>query len=250
MIRWLDRSPFTAIGLVWPGKVPEQRRGPAVPDGGDAVAFRVVTANALYPNRRPARWAEGVLALSADILCVQELAPRIASALDDAGGLPPHACTTVHPGSFGTGLWSRTPFDAAEIVDAGYAMVVARLASGMTVVSTHAVAPSSRGKTPLWRRSFELLQEVVDGVDGPVVVAGDLNATFAHGPLQELLARGRLRDAHVDAGRPRAHTWNARFPCALIDHVLVSEEIAVRAITEQRVPGSDHRAVVADLAIP
>ena len=51
----------------------------------------------------------------------------------------------------------------------------------------------------------------------------------------------------LDVGRGRAATFPARLSVALLDRVLVSDEVAVRSVTEHRVPGSDHRAVVAEL---
>lgn len=242
--RWTDRAPFTALGLVWPGPVPVQAPGPTAPDG--APAFRLVVGNALKSNRQAAAWAREALALSPDVLGVVELAPRIAGVLE---GCLEHSCLAVRPRSEGTGVWSRLPIDTCEVRSAGNAMVVVRLALGVTVAVVHTVAPARHAKVRRWHESFDAVQQLLDETAGPLVVAGDWNATFAHGPMQDLLARGRVRDAHVDAGRPRARTWNARFPTALLDHVLVSEEIAVSGIAEHRLPGSDHLALCADLAL-
>jgi len=242
--RLLDRAPFTALGLVWPGPAPAQASGPVLGDG--ATWFRLVTANALYPNRRHRAWADAVVRLEADVLCVEELTPDLDGMLD---GCLPHSRTHPAAKSAGTGVWSRFPLHAAEVQVAGWAMVVAELSIGVTVAAVHTVAPSRQKHEGPWWRSFEAVAELAGSTTGPLVVAGDFNATFAHGPMQELLASSRLRDAHVDAGRPRARTWNARLPTALLDHVLVSPEVAVRSIAEHRLPGSDHLAVLAELGV-
>ena len=249
--RIVDRAPFTALGLFWPYGAPPQQPGPAA--GGGGRRFRLVSSNALKKNRRPRAWAEAVLALEPDVLCVPELTPRIEAALQEIGGggaLPEHRCadTKAEPG--GTGLWSKWPIDDGRILRAGHSMIVAPIpAIGATVAAVHTVAPASFRKTPRWHGSFDAITNMANETPGPLVVAGDWNATVAHTPLRRLLAASRLRDAHIDAGRPFARSWHAWLPIALLDRVLVSPEIAVASITEHHVPGTDHRAVVAELEV-
>lgn len=245
MSRLLDRAPWTALGLLWPFGGPPQ---PEVAVGPGA-SFRVVASNALKTNHRAAAWSDAVLALEPDVLCVAELTPRLERALS-AAGPPPHRCAAARRGSDGTGLWSRWPIEDAEVLQAGRALVVARIPGvGATVGAVHTVAPSSPWRTRGWWQSFDAVQALAARTQGPLVVAGDWNATMGHSPLRRLVAGGRLRDAHTDAGRRLARTWPARFPVALLDRVLVSPGIAVRRITEHRVPGSDHRAIAADLVV-
>ncbi len=216
------------------------------------MRLRVVTANALKLNRRPDRWAEAALDLGPDVLCVQELTPAIEAALVRAGlhDRLPGGCAEAQSGSGGTGVWTSSPAAATELGTAGYVLAAVRLEVGVTVASIHAVAPASKPRAPLWHESFAAISALAARTPGPLVVAGDYHATLAHGPLRALLAEGRLRDAHVDAGRwRRARTYPTRFPLALLDRVLVTEEIAVRGITEHRLPGSDHLAVAADLTL-
>jgi endonuclease/exonuclease/phosphatase (EEP) superfamily protein YafD len=246
--RFIDRAPFTALGLLWPFGAPAQAPGP--PPGGGR-RFRLVSSNALKKNRRPRAWAEAVLALSPDVLCVPELTPPLEEALRAVGdGLPEHRCADTKAEPAGTGLWSRWPIDDGRILRAGHSMIVAPIpAIGATVAAIHTVAPASRRKAPQWLGSFDAITTMANDTPGPLVIAGDWNATVAHTPMRRLLAGGRVRDAHIDAGRPFARSWHARFPVALLDRVLVSPEVAVHSIAEHRVPGTDHRAVVAELEV-
>ena len=59
-------------------------------------------------------------------------------------------------------------------------------------------------------------------------------------------ARERGLAAHL-AGRRQVR--RARVPLAQIDHVLVGERLAALGMTTLAVPGSDHRAVVATVAL-
>jgi endonuclease/exonuclease/phosphatase (EEP) superfamily protein YafD len=245
--RLLDEPPFTAVGLLW--------RGPPLPVGavraGGGRRFRLVATNALKKNRRPEAWAASVLDLAPDVLCVAELTATNAAALAADGRRPRHACVEVHPDSGGTGLFARWPLEDARVLDtAGHALPVARVAElGVTVGAVHPVAPSNRSKGPRWRASYETIEKLVAEVDGPLVLAGDWNATGAHSPLRDLVAGGVVGDAHTAAGRGSAATWPARCPVALLDRVLVSTHVAVVSIAEHRAPGSDHLAVVADLEL-
>ena len=85
-----------------------------------------------------------------------------------------------------------------------------------------------------------------------MVVAGDLNADRDHALFRRLLATG-LQDAHDVRGRGLARTWPASFPILHLDHVLVRDgagtRLVVLKVDEADLPGSDHKAVVADLAV-
>jgi endonuclease/exonuclease/phosphatase (EEP) superfamily protein YafD len=144
--------------------------------------------------------------------------------------------------------------ELVEAGDAGYAYIAARVdlpAGPVTVVAVHTVAPAKPGTRRPWRASFDALTEVVNRLEGPVVAAGDYNATLGHRPLRELLARTRLRDGHTAAGRGLARSWPAMGwlpPIGLIDRVLISPELTVVSIEERLLPGTDHLGVVSRLA--
>jgi endonuclease/exonuclease/phosphatase (EEP) superfamily protein YafD len=84
-----------------------------------------------------------------------------------------------------------------------------------------------------------------------MVLLGDFNATVDQAPLRALLAAG-LTDAHEELGRGWAATWptNHRLPPLLqLDHVLHSSGLVAVAASEYTLLGTDHRAVVAELAL-
>jgi endonuclease/exonuclease/phosphatase (EEP) superfamily protein YafD len=142
-----------------------------------------------------------------------------------------------------------------EAGDAGHAFIAARVevaGAPITVVAVHTWAPFRLGSGRLWRESFDILAELIERLEGPVVAAGDFNATLGHRPLREFLATTGLRDAHTAAGRGLARSWPVTRlapTLGLIDRVAISEELSVAGIEERPMPGSDHRAVIADLLV-
>lgn len=97
------------------------------------------------------------------------------------------------------------------------------------------------------------LAEHVRTANGPVIVAGDLNA-----PVQSRVCRaltdGGLRDAFSEAGWGYGYTYGQstalKRPFVRIDHILLSPEWAVVNCREGRARGSDHSPVIADLILP
>jgi hypothetical protein len=121
---------------------------------------------------------------------------------------------------------------------------------GVVLRGVHAFPPVP-GRLRQWRTSFHELTRWVHRTRGPVVLAGDFNASVDHPGMRELLAGG-LRDAHEAAGAGRPPTWpHGRWVPAFVqlDHVLV-RGVDVDSADETRIPGTDHDAVIVDLVVP
>jgi endonuclease/exonuclease/phosphatase (EEP) superfamily protein YafD len=81
------------------------------------------------------------------------------------------------------------------------------------------------------------------------LLVGDFNVGDRHYLYRRL--RAGLGDAHRDAGWGLGLTWSLqnRVPFARIDYVLHDESWGTRSISRQAIPGSDHRALVAELVL-
>ena len=85
----------------------------------------------------------------------------------------------------------------------------------------------------------------------PRVLLGDFNATLDHREIRGLLRRG-----HVDAADPLGDglrpTWptTGRAPPFTIDHMLLPAPVKVSRMSLHTVPGTDHRALIAELVLP
>jgi endonuclease/exonuclease/phosphatase (EEP) superfamily protein YafD len=258
--RAIDGPPFSAVGLVWPWCAPWRlgtAAGEPEPAPGGSALFTLLSSNALGRNQRADDYAAAVVALDVDVVLVVEASDLVVAALEAAGIEQHHGPGVVErrPRYSGCAVWSRHRVERIEAGDAGHAYLAVRvhLPSGpIDVVAVHTYAPAKRGSGRRWRASFDTLAGVVGRLPGPVVAAGDYNATLGHHPLRAFLAATGLRDAHTAAGRGRARSWptgGRLAPLGLIDRVSISDGLAVRSIEELELPGSDHLAVRSTLVV-
>jgi endonuclease/exonuclease/phosphatase (EEP) superfamily protein YafD len=135
-----------------------------------------------------------------------------------------------------------TPFPSVEVSGGGL--------GGVRFVAFHAVAPTP-GAVPQWREDLATLDRwCADRRSGPVIVAGDFNATLDHAVFRDAITG--CADAGERTGQGLVGTWPTRFPRWLgpqIDHVLVTGGITAESLSVHDVPGSDHRAVLTRLRL-
>jgi endonuclease/exonuclease/phosphatase (EEP) superfamily protein YafD len=222
-----------------------------------APRLRVVTANLYVRNPTPELAGRALRALRPDVLVVPELDARGLAGLQASGLLDdlPFAVTQSGGQPETVGLFSRLPLRDIDIRSAAGRRLpratVTVAGTNVRLLAAHPLPPILVYE-PLWRRSLRDLAAEARALELPAIVAGDLNADRDHALFRALLAAG-LRDAHDERGRGLARTWPASFPVLQLDHVLVRDRAGVRLavldVAEAEVPGSDHQAVVADLAV-
>lgn len=193
-----------------------------------------------------------------NLLAIQELTPSFARELQRAGlgRLLPDEVLETQRGVSGSGLYSSLPMrklPAPQVFAFRQPRVVLQLPDGrrIRVVDVHPYPPQSH-HVEQWTAALESLPSAGRGV--PWVLVGDFNATLDHSQLREILDRG-YRDAGEVAGEGLEPTWPAedwasRLPGVTIDHVLADERLDVVDYEVEELPGSDHRPVRAELALP
>ncbi|WP_344597888.1 endonuclease/exonuclease/phosphatase family protein [Actinomadura vinacea] len=244
------------VAAVAPRAVSDDRpaaRGPAL---------RVMSVNLLFSEADPDELVKLVRDRNADVLSLQELRPEAVDRYERAGlnRLLPHKVVDARDGAAGSGLYSRHPL--RELPPPGPTQFATpraefTLPGGPTVEITavHPVPPISSAAYRQWRRDILLLPAAAPSAPGgraPVrVLAGDFNATLDHATLRRLTSRG-YADAADRAGAGLVPTWGLGQPRPpiTIDHILVDRRCAVNGFTVHDVPGSDHRAVFADIRLP
>jgi endonuclease/exonuclease/phosphatase family metal-dependent hydrolase len=266
-------APLAALGL---GVT--RRRGPAVTAALAAAALVAVTAPRVIRRRQPKASgpvlrvltvnvlcgradAEAVVALvrrtGADVLFLQELTDDAVTRLGRAGldDLMPKQVTELRGSSLGSGLYSRFPLREGQPLAPAHAAqptAVLELPGGEEVelgcVHPRAPLPPSRRAVARWRLELSVLPRPAEL---PRLLAGDFNATVDHAPFRRLLRLG-YADAAMQTGNALTPTWGplGRPAVITIDHVLVDRRCAVLATSVHAVPGTDHRAVYAEIRLP
>lgn len=227
-----------------------------------SVDIRLMSANLYEGMADPDHLVRSAQA-EADVVAFQELTPQEADRLSLAGLETkfPYRWLDARGGGSGVGMWSRFPIDAPRRIG-GYtvAFLTARIrVTGVsidpTVVVAHLAGPWPQ---PIddWRRDINRLPVTLSELGeqacaGSVMVAADLNSTTDMRPFRALLRNG-YRDAAEQSGAGIKPTFpaNSRLPpFVAIDHILTRNSTAT-SLRTLKIPGSDHRGLVATIAIP
>jgi endonuclease/exonuclease/phosphatase (EEP) superfamily protein YafD len=230
----------------------------SAPPEGPSTEVTVMTVNLHYGGGDAATVVRLARDLDVDVLALEELTPGSRAAMEAAGldELLPHSVAHPQGGPGGNGLWSRFPLAALPMPD-GFRRppVAAQMDVDGQTVFLAAVHPTSPypSNTVEWSAELGRLETWLAPIEGPIVVAGDFNATYDHRPFRDVLASG-LRDAAEQVGAGFLPTYPAgrrRIPLVItIDHVLSGGGIVAVEVRRIDVAGTDHAGLVAVLAVP
>lgn len=222
--------------------------------------LRILTANLFHGLGDARSLVDLVRRLRADILSAQELTPEAVQALDAAGlsVLMPYRHLQDAPGSSaGGGIFSRRPLRKLPDFTPpdGHHMPRARIdlpgERSVEIINVHVISPLGTDVVR-WRADLALLPAPSSASATIRILAGDFNATLDHAALREILRRGYV-DAAAATGNGLHGTWPADRrvpPFIAIDHVLYDQRASAVSTSVHTVPGSDHRAVFAELRLP
>ncbi|MEV0612117.1 endonuclease/exonuclease/phosphatase family protein [Nonomuraea sp. NPDC050404] len=220
--------------------------------------LRVLTANLNGGRGDAAVVVDLVRRLNVDVLSIQELTYSARDRLAAAGLtglLPHHVGRADFRGPEGSGVYARYPLRERTglFQPVGHHMPVAEVSlpggRPVEVVVVHPVAPVP-STVPEWEAGVAALPPAPDS--GPArILAGDFNATLDHAVFRRLLGTG-YTDAAASTGQGLNPTWpqgRSLPPLVTIDHVLTDARGAAVRTQVYDVPGSDHRALFADLRV-
>ncbi|WP_223291044.1 endonuclease/exonuclease/phosphatase family protein [Streptomyces avicenniae] len=219
----------------------------------DAPRLRVATSSAHAGAVDPAALVDLVRTERVDVLAVAELSAETARALDRAGMASLMPYRELHPEA-DSSLYSRLPLTDGGLLRLGTFWPQTGAAvrvGGRTVrlVAVHTYYPL--GDPGRWDADMTALRDEARRRDEDTIFLGDFNATLDHARMRGLLAAG-LTDVHDELGEGWAPTWPEGEwypPLIQLDHVLHGPGLAAVSVHEEAVAGSDHRAVVAELAL-
>ncbi|NEB99791.1 endonuclease/exonuclease/phosphatase family protein [Streptomyces anulatus] len=235
--------------LLAPRFLPDGRQVPA-----HAVELRVATINTNGGAADARAVVELVRTERIDVLAVQQMPRGGVEALDRAGldALLPYR--ELRP-EYDSSIYSRLPLGDAGTThaDTAWPQTVAEVTVGgrdVRFMAVHTYYPL--GSPERWTRDMAALTSLAGRAGPDTVYLGDFNASLDHAPMRDLLAAG-LIDTHAELGHGWAPTWPVGHalvpPMVQLDHVLHGPGLAGVSVSEHAVPGTDHRAVVAVLAL-
>jgi endonuclease/exonuclease/phosphatase (EEP) superfamily protein YafD len=216
----------------------------------------VLAANVHEGAASPQRILHLVERLRPDILTIEELTPHLDRELEAAGlgARLPYRVIDAHRLSSGTGIYSNLPLRRLPTSDFASRMVRAEAVlpggGNLRIVAVHPYPPNRLTQTGEWEEALATLPSAGQGI--PWILAGDFNGTFDQAPFRAVVARG-YHDAGEAAGKglkptfPQTGIWP---PPITIDHVLADERLGIVDYDVEPLPGSDHHAIYADLALP
>ncbi|MGW2048770.1 endonuclease/exonuclease/phosphatase family protein [Streptomyces sp. NPDC001858] len=223
--------------------------------GGPALArLRVLTSNVEFG------WATDALIPVVrrerpDLVFVQECEYTCQAAVRTRlGGAYPYRQAVPGESSVGSVVLSRFPLTAARAVpgEMGMPGAVADVDGRTVRLQLAHPKPPLPGQVPVWQRELGRLRDFAAAHrDGPLILAGDFNASQDHAVFRRILDTG-LRDAARLAGADREPSWPSRTTPAFgaqIDHVLVSKQFAASDARFLHLDGTDHRALLVTLTL-
>ncbi|HET7484367.1 MAG TPA: endonuclease/exonuclease/phosphatase family protein [Solirubrobacterales bacterium] len=277
-LMWL--TPYAAIGaLLVAGVAVALRNWAAATVAGVATVYLAIAVlpRAIESDTEPAAGHETLTVLAAnvelgaadpsalvalvdryrpDLLSVEELTPSFARNLhrDGIDRRLPRSVLMARPKGHGGGLYARFPLTALPrqthfLFRMPRAMIVLPDGRRLRVVAVHPQPPSM--SVDRWEEALESLPQPGHGI--PWVLAGDFNATLDQAKFRHIVDGG-YRDAGAATGKGLEPTWPSSevFPWGLmtIDHVLADRRLGISEYGVDDLPGSDHRAIHAQLVLP
>jgi endonuclease/exonuclease/phosphatase (EEP) superfamily protein YafD len=196
-----------------------------------------------------------------DVLVLEEVTPQALVGLRAAGIRREFGYSAGHaePGPAGTMVFSTHPLRNVQRLDtafASYEMEVLLPRATLHLLAVHPRPPI--GDAAEWRADQREVRQAVRGRQGGTMIVGDFNATMDHAPLRELDGRG-----YDDAATEARSGWQPTWPSAgevshfgvpvpsmiPIDHVFLSVGLRALSTESVTVDGTDHRALVASVAL-
>jgi endonuclease/exonuclease/phosphatase (EEP) superfamily protein YafD len=229
-----------------------------------APRFRLAVANVFVDNPTPEAAARQLVNCGAEVLAIAEATPAFMDVFDSLGGKRSHPHRVLDPADtsdYAVTVASSVPLEPGSGMRriGPLNLAVAKLDIGGVVTTVAVLNPMATvdpGGHETWKAQIEALKAFIPEVEGPLVIAGDLNSTRFRPEFQELLDAGLtdLIDSLGEAWRP-SFSLKSVFPLggagrvARLDHALGNDGVRALKVRNLKPQGSDHLPFVITLAI-
>ena len=248
-------SVFTAFAilnfaLIIPLYIPEKST-----NQDTSRTFRAMLVNVQTSNDNFSGVVDLIKTYDPEFIVFEEVNSKWLKELRSLSKTYPYTVAQPRVDNFGIALFSRIPFQKADILyigDASVPSVIASLDLGetsLTILGTHPIPPV---RTEHFRLRNDQLAEIpkhIANVSQPVLLLGDLNVSPWSYYFRRLLKESGLRDS--SRGNGFQPTWPTTTFLLLvpIDHCLYSP--AIEMVNKELGPniGSDHYPIVVDFKV-
>jgi len=247
---------FPAVALVInAGEVlPWHAEGEATPCSGPRLV--VCVANVLRPSRQRDAFVPFVRRLNPDVLAVLETNAAWEEALEPLRDTYPYVVKQPdRHTNYGMLLFSRLPPAASAPERPGLGLPRCRRVDvewegrAVRIIAAHPFPPADPARFRLRNLQLRTIGRSIRGTDVPALVIGDLNTPMFSRYYKGMVEEGGLMNSRQ--GRGLLATCPSALPSFLripLDHILHSPHFRTCDCTVLPIPGSDHMALVAELA--
>lgn len=219
---------------------------------GKRITLRV--CNVFCHNPDPSHTLQLLRDTPTDVAVLLEVTSDWAERLQELRDIYPHMQFDPQAGAFGIGVLSRQPWVNLQHRTFGRrrlpSLIIDFPIDGdrtWQLIATHPLPPISSFNAAARDEQLQRVATYCAEHEGPIVVAGDLNASPWSHAFRGLCREGGLHDSGLGFGiHP---TWPTLGPMAVIpiDHILPSRDVGVASRQVEHAVGSDHRPVRAEL---
>jgi len=217
--------------------------------------LKLLSFNIFFPNTKLADVVTQVRAVNADIVVLLEVAPPNRDQLRGLDNDYPYRIECWQKTRCDILVLSRVPLKDLEpsltVINTPPAWAAAELefkGCRFSLIAAHLSLPFPFHTPGQQGARAESLTQIVTQVAGPKILAGDFNAA-PWGAIMSDIAD----TAHMRLLTGFGATWPTHFPQIVgipIDHVLASEGFTFLSRELKLFPGSDHRGVLTEIALP
>lgn len=234
---------------------------------GSGTCARLMTYNIRHGEAGALEIAGEIEKQSPDVVCLQEADTGGRSGHDPFAEVRcrlPRTWSSVRVGELA--VFSKYPIRSHRVLRSEglpwWPVLSARIEIGgrsLTILTAHLgdISPASvlrpsgldylRGRLAVRRSQADLLMRLVGSVRRPVFVMGDFN-TPPRGDIYREMA-SKLQDSFHAAGWGLGYTFRTNLPLWRIDYIFASRELGIMRCFAPWAGASNHRPVVADLAL-
>jgi endonuclease/exonuclease/phosphatase (EEP) superfamily protein YafD len=258
---WLAAASFVVVGLYLVFVLPELMATEPIPASvRGAETLRLFDANVTQYNADMTGYAAQIRAFRPDVVTLEETHSVDEQQLASNGALAalPNIYQEDEGGSRGVMIASRYPLGPmteSRVDGLSYLWrTTLRLPSGILPLwLVHTTAPVPPDWHDWSRELAGVYQTLLRVHPRRLLMVGDFNATWNNKGFRDILATG-LTDAAAARGHALDMTWSQDFPVlpplVRIDHFLTSPAVIVTTIRTGPGPGSQHRDLMATVAVP